>query len=141
MVSMFTLAPPRSWGPTTHTEVELFQQKLRAERKAEINALRSRPQTSDGSLMFRSTSTLAEEFPESPAVLASPAFRTLRGAGRVVSAPSASGNQSFQLRPVTAPWPRERVSPELSYTLRLSMGFGCCTPLERTGLGGAKRQR
>eukprot|EP00435_Cladocopium_sp_Y103_P029743 s4180_g7.t1 len=37
---MFTLAPPRSWGPTTHSEVELFQQKLRAERKAELNALR-----------------------------------------------------------------------------------------------------
>eukprot|EP00435_Cladocopium_sp_Y103_P043367 s898_g12.t1 len=61
-------------------------------------------------------------------------FQTLRGAGRMVSAPSPSGNQTFQLRPVTAPWPRERVSPECSYTLRLSMGFGCCTPLERTGL-------
>lgn len=136
---MFTLAPPRSWGPTTHSEVELFQQKLRAERKAELNALRPRPQTSNATLL-RSNSDADFEFPESPAVLASPAFRTLRGAGRMVSAPSASGNQSFQLRPQTAPWPRERVSPECSYTLRLSMGFGCCTPLERTGLGGTKRQ-
>eukprot|EP00438_Fugacium_kawagutii_P014095 Skav231798 [mRNA] locus=scaffold734:131220:155475:+ [translate_table: standard] len=57
--------------PTTHSEVELFQQKLRAERKAELNA-RARPQTSSATL-FRSSSEAGFDFPESPAVLASPA--------------------------------------------------------------------
>ncbi|OLP84701.1 hypothetical protein AK812_SmicGene34399 [Symbiodinium microadriaticum] len=145
-VRMFTLAPPRGFGPTTHKEVEIFQQQVRGERKAEIQALRDRAQTlersaSAGGLLARPEplafeTTLADfEFPESPSVLASPAFRTLRSAGRMVSVPSPSGTATFQMRPVTADFPRQRVSPPMSYTTRLSMGLGCCTPMERYGVG------
>ncbi|CAE7241986.1 unnamed protein product [Symbiodinium pilosum] len=151
---MFTLAPPRGFGPTTHKEVEIFQQQVRGERKAEIQALRERLQTatlertaSAGSILTRPASLAVDtapadfEFPEPASLLASPAFRTLRSAGRMVSVPSPSGMATFKMRPVTADFPRERISPTMSYTTRLSMGLGCCTPMERYGVGGAKRQR
>eukprot|EP00913_Durusdinium_trenchii_P033641 g31491.t1 len=62
---------------------QLFQQKLRAERKAETQALRARPQTMHS--FQRSSSEADLVFPETPSVLASPAFSTLRGAGRLAN--------------------------------------------------------
>eukprot|EP00440_Ansanella_granifera_P052064 gb/GFBE01056447.1/.p1 GENE.gb/GFBE01056447.1/~~gb/GFBE01056447.1/.p1 ORF type:complete len:162 (+),score=6.79 gb/GFBE01056447.1/:1-486(+) len=143
----FAGGPPRGQGLVTSREIILFQEKLKGERKAELNSLTNtmRPATtmgqsrSTGSLDSRHTSTELEpfpEFPESPGVLASTAFMTLRSAGRLVPVESSS---TFQFtRPNTTP-ARTRVGgPTASYTAQLSMGLGSCPPMKRKGGGVLK---